>query len=50
VYQQAFYFWGLTTVESADRITTAIPGGLTTILIGSGVGIIISLYEAVLRK
>ncbi|KAF2101593.1 hypothetical protein NA57DRAFT_35017, partial [Rhizodiscina lignyota] len=50
VYSQGFYFWGLTSDVTASRVNVSLPAGYTTILIGSGIGILVSLYEAILKK
>ncbi|KAF2752872.1 hypothetical protein EJ05DRAFT_490568 [Pseudovirgaria hyperparasitica] len=50
VYGQAFRFWGLvddTTVATVDR---GFYGNYQGVLISSGIGALVSLYEAILKK
>lgn len=50
VYWQNVKFGGFVGQESVDTVRTAVPGGATGILIGSAVGALTSIYEAILRK
>ncbi|KAI9793244.1 MAG: hypothetical protein M1816_000665 [Peltula sp. TS41687] len=50
VYGQNVNFGGLVGRETVDTVRAAVPGGSTGILIGSAVGALTSIYEAILRK
>ncbi|KAF2842609.1 hypothetical protein M501DRAFT_924955 [Patellaria atrata CBS 101060] len=50
VYSQGAQFAGLVSPETAARVNAAVPGGYTGVLIGSGVGALASIYEAVLKR
>lgn len=50
VYAQGFYFWGATSETTAMRVNVALPAGYISVLIGSGIGVLVSMYEAILKK
>jgi hypothetical protein len=50
VYSQGLTFSGYAAPAVAKRVISAIPGGYEGIMIGTGIGALVSLYEAVLRK
>ena len=50
VYYQGVKFGGLLGYNSVYKVEGSIPGGADGLLIGSAIGAIISVYEAVLKK
>ncbi|MCJ1341220.1 hypothetical protein MMC09_006516 [Bachmanniomyces sp. S44760] len=50
VYSQGFRFGGFLTDQSVALIDRALPGGYACILVGSGIGVLVSIYDAVLKK
>jgi hypothetical protein len=50
VYANHFTFWYVFSHFSVERVNVAIPGQWTGLVTGSAIGILTSLYEAVLRK
>lgn len=50
VYSQHFQLFGFPTLHSTGVIKEQLIGGYNSILISSGIGVLTSLYEAVLRK
>jgi len=50
VYGQDYTFSGLVDLENVARINSALYGGYQSILVGTGIGTLITLYEAVLEK
>lgn len=50
VYSQGVDFGGLVGRESVSKVNGSVPGGHLGIMIGAGIGSLMSLYEAVLRK
>ncbi|RDW80029.1 hypothetical protein BP6252_04667 [Coleophoma cylindrospora] len=50
IYGQDVTFGGLVNLESVARINSALYGGWQSILVGSGIGILVTMYEAVLKK
>ncbi|KAF3482791.1 uncharacterized protein GIQ15_02115 [Arthroderma uncinatum] len=50
VYGQGFNFWDLFSAMSLQRVSGAVPGGVTGLLTGSALCTLGSLYEAILRK
>ena len=50
VYSQGVRLGGWIDAESVVKLETAIPGGHQGVLIGTGIGILTSIYEAVLHK
>ena len=50
VYAQGFRLGGLFHNQSVAVLEAAIPGGLQGVLIGTGIGALTSIYEAVLKK
>jgi hypothetical protein len=50
VYAQGLTLGGVIAPNVVKRVVGSIPGGFEGILIGAGVGILTSLYEAVLKK
>ncbi|OKL55341.1 hypothetical protein UA08_09346 [Talaromyces atroroseus] len=50
VYANHFTFWNAFSHFSVERVNGAIPGQWTGLVTGSAIGILTSLYEAVLRK
>ena len=50
VYAQGFRLGGFFNNQSVVVLEKAIPGGLQGILIGTGIGALTSIYEAVLKK
>ena len=50
VYAQGIRLGGWVNAESVDKLETAIPGGHQGVLIGTGIGALTSMYEAVLKK
>lgn len=41
---------GLYSVRTAERVVAALPAGLAGLLSSSGIGVLVALYEAVLRR
>ena len=50
VYTQGVTFGGIFGAEAVETVRAAVPGGEKGILIGSAIGALTSLYEAILRK
>lgn len=50
IYGQDVTFGGLVDLEHVARINSAIYGGWKGVLVGTGVGALVTLYEAVLKK
>lgn len=50
VYSQGFRFWGLYDVETIIAVNGSVPFGAQGMLIGAGVGALVSLYDAILKK
>ena len=50
VYSQGIRFGGLISDLSVYSLDQAIPGSHLTVLIGAGIGVLTSIYEAALRK
>ncbi|EED15632.1 conserved hypothetical protein [Talaromyces stipitatus ATCC 10500] len=50
VYANHFTFWSTFSHFSIEKVNVAIPGQWPGVLTGSGIGILISLYDAVLKK
>jgi len=50
VYAQGFRFWGLYDVDTIIAVNGSVPFGSQGMLIGAGIGIIVSLYDAILKK
>ncbi|RDL37556.1 Uncharacterized protein BP5553_04989 [Venustampulla echinocandica] len=50
VYGQGVTFCGLVDLENVARINSAIYGGWSGVMVGTGIGALVTLYEAVLRK
>lgn len=50
VYDRALSLYGYPSVHSAAIIRSKVPGGVPGMLIGTGIGVLTSLYEAVLKK
>ena len=50
VYGKGVRLGGLLGDESVEMIQEAIPGGHNAVLIGTGVGALVSIYQAVLQK
>ncbi|KAL3424100.1 hypothetical protein PVAG01_03381 [Phlyctema vagabunda] len=50
VYGQDATFGGLVDLEYVARINSALYGGWQSVLVGTGIGILVTLYEAVLKK
>lgn len=50
VYSQGFRLGGYVSDLTVTRVNNAIPGGYGGILIGAGIGAIVSMYEAILQK
>ncbi|PMD25318.1 hypothetical protein NA56DRAFT_642346 [Hyaloscypha hepaticicola] len=50
VYGQDVTFGGLVDLEYVARINSALYGGWQGVLVGTGIGSLITLYEAVLKK
>ena len=50
VYSQGVRFGGLVGEESVLKIESNVPGGHQGIMIGAGIGVLTSIYEAVLNK
>ncbi|KAI9777188.1 MAG: hypothetical protein M1839_009031 [Geoglossum umbratile] len=50
VFAQGLRFGGLVGDGTVDRIQGSVPGGYEGVLIGAGVGVLVSIYDAVLKK
>ena len=50
VYSKGVRLGGLLGNDSVEKIQEAIPGGHYAVLIGTGIGALISVYQAVLQK
>ncbi|KUJ11829.1 uncharacterized protein LY89DRAFT_623990 [Mollisia scopiformis] len=50
IYGQDVTFGGLVDLEYVARINSAIFGGYQGVLVGTGIGALVTLYEAVLKK
>lgn len=50
VYAQGFRFWGLYDVETIIAVNGSVLGGYQGMLIGAGIGALVSLYDAILKK
>ncbi|QDS70721.1 hypothetical protein FKW77_002799 [Venturia effusa] len=50
VYSRAFRFGGFLTDATVARVNGAFPGGFQGVLVGSGIGALASIYEAILQK
>jgi hypothetical protein len=50
VYGQDVTFGGLVDLEYVARINSALYGGWQGVLVGTGIGALVTLYEAVLKK
>lgn len=50
VYGQDVTFGGLVDLESVARINSAIYGGYKGVLVGTGIGALVTIYEAVVKK
>jgi hypothetical protein len=50
VYAQDVTFGGLVDLEHVARINSAIYGGWKGVIVGTGIGALVTLYEAVLKK
>lgn len=50
VYTEQFTFWGAYQGLTIDRLEGSVPWGLNGALAGSAIGVIGTLYEAILRK
>jgi hypothetical protein len=50
VYSQGFRFGGLWNDETVERVNGALTGGYQGVLIGTAIGGLASLYEAILQK
>ncbi|CAD6444419.1 5082ac3b-f10c-4c5c-89f2-38f7ac1c1739 [Sclerotinia trifoliorum] len=50
VYGQDATFGGLIDLEQVARINSALYGGYQSILVGTGIGILFTMYDAVLKK
>lgn len=50
VYANHFTFWSTFSHFSIEKVNVAIPGQWPGLLTGSAIGILVSLYDAVLRK
>ncbi|KAI9835824.1 MAG: hypothetical protein M1838_005190 [Thelocarpon superellum] len=50
VYSQDVKFGGWLSDDSVDRVRGAVPGGAEGIIIGAAIGVLTSLYDAVLKK
>lgn len=50
VYSRGFRFGGIVSDGTALRVNGAFPGGFKGVLIGSGIGALASIYEAILQK
>ncbi|TID26791.1 Cupin RmlC-type [Venturia nashicola] len=50
VYSQGFRFGGVLSDATALRVNGALPGGFGGVLIGSGIGALASIYEAILQR
>lgn len=50
IYGQDVTFGGMVDLEYVARINSALFGGWQGVLVGTGVGTLVTLYEAVLRK
>jgi hypothetical protein len=50
VYGQDVTFGGLVDLEYVARINSALYGGWRGVLVGTGIGSLVTVYEAVLKK
>jgi hypothetical protein len=50
VYSQGFRFGGFWADNTVERVNGALPGGYQGVLIGTAIGALASLYEAILQK
>lgn len=50
VYSEGYRFAGFPDIHTVGRIQDSLPGGGRGVLIGTGIGILTSIYEAVLKK
>jgi hypothetical protein len=50
VYSQGFRFGGFWADETVERVNGTLPGGYQGVLIGTAIGALASVYEAILQK
>jgi hypothetical protein len=50
VYGQDYTFGGLVDSEYVARINSSLYGGYQSVLVGTGIGALVTLYDAVLKK
>jgi hypothetical protein len=50
LYDQGVRLGGLVNSEALAKIEVALPGGHHGLFVGAGIGILLSLYEAILKK
>lgn len=50
VYAKHFTFWDLFSVFSVEKVNASVPGQWTGILTGTAIGLVGTLYEAILRQ
>jgi hypothetical protein len=50
VFGQDVTFGGLVDLENVARINSAIYGGWQGVLVGTGIGALVTLYEAIIKK
>jgi hypothetical protein len=50
VYAQDVTFGGLVDLESVARINAALYGGWQSVIVGTGIGILVTFYEAIIKK
>jgi len=50
VYAQNVTFGGLVDLEHVARINSALYGGWQGVLVGTGIGALVTLYEAIIKK
>jgi len=50
VYSEGYKLAGYPSIHTVGRIQDSLPGGHQGVLIGTGIGILTSIYEAVLKK
>jgi hypothetical protein len=50
VFAQDVTFCGLVNLEHVARINSAVYGGYQGVLVGTAIGALVTLYEAIIRK
>ncbi|KAI9744003.1 MAG: hypothetical protein M1818_002737 [Claussenomyces sp. TS43310] len=50
VYAQDYTFGGLVDLEYVARINSSLVGGPSSVLVGCGIGLLVTFYEAIIKK